>query len=92
MRRSANSIAGGYIVCLNLLLAAGPAIAQESALPELAGVPDWLSEFDFDRDEFTFVRVKYESRPELSVLGDRFSGCGHQSRGATLQAHHAECR
>jgi Domain of unknown function (DUF4159) len=32
-----------------------------AVLPELEGVPNWLKEYEFEQEEFTFVRIRYDS-------------------------------
>lgn len=57
-----------------LLMSANDAAAQRAAapsvqsrqfrpavLPDLEGVPDWLEEYEFEQEEFTFVRIQYDS-------------------------------
>lgn len=46
-----------------LLTATNRTTAQEAVrtFPDLDGVPDWLHDYRFERDSFTFVRVRYAS-------------------------------
>lgn len=35
--------------------------SRSAVLPDLEGVPDWLKEYEFGQEEFTFVRIQYDS-------------------------------